>query len=270
MPWTCGPAAAAFLSVAHGTLHLVPADLRRSYRSQVAPTSRGCIAYWVARPRRTLVLVVLAVIVVVAASFAAYRGLNQMVAPSASETLDRLPVIDRVADDPSYRRAAFGGSWADLDGDGCNTRDEVLLATVDRRQPYRVRRQGRCRADMVAGTWTDLYTGAVMRWDNLKDPAQAQAIPIDHIVPLAGAYRYGAKGWPAQQRVRFANDELNLTPTTAATNQDKTDHDPAAWTPPAAGRCTYATRYIAVKSRYDLPVDRQEKAALHRLLRGCG
>lgn len=192
-------------------------------------------------------------------------------APStaASEKLDQLPVIERSTEDPTYRRAAFGRRWADLDGDGCNTRDEVLLATVVRTQPYRARRQGRCRADMVAGTWTDLYTGKPMTWTNLKDISQAEAIPLDHIVSLAGSYRYGAKSWTQQRRIEFANDELNLTPTTATINQAKSDDDPADWTPPSAGRCGYATRYIVVKVRYNLPVDRQEKAALQRLLRSC-
>ena len=195
---------------------------------------------------------------------------HRPVTPARSaELLDRLPVVDRSTSDDSYRRAAFGESWADLDSDGCNTRDEVLLATVDRSSSYRTQRQGRCRADMVAGTWTDLYTGTPMTWSNLKDPVQAQGIPIDHIVSLAGAYRYGAKNWSEGRRVEFANDELNLTPTTAVLNRAKTDHDPASWTPPPAGRCAYATRYIAVKSRYDLPVDTEEKAALQRLLDSC-
>ena len=91
--------------------------------------------------------------------------------------LEALPMVDRVTEDSSYRRAAFGDGWADLDGDGCRTRDEVPLSTVDRDQPYRMRRQGRCGADMVAGTWTDLYTGQRMAWSNLKDTTQAQAIP---------------------------------------------------------------------------------------------
>ena len=34
-----------------------------------------------------------------------------------------------------------------------------------------------------------------------------------------------------------------------------------------ADRCAYATRYIAVKDRYRLPVDPEEKDALHRLLK---
>ena len=86
---------------------------------------------------------------------------------------------------------------------------------------------------------------------------------------LAAAYRYGAKTWSEQDRIAFANDELNLTPTTAAINQAKADKDPASWTPPAAGRCAYVTRYIAVKTQYRLPVDQLEKTSLQRLLRGC-
>ncbi len=188
---------------------------------------------------------------------------------NVATTLDQLAVVVRSGEDPSYRRAEFGNGWADLDGDGCRTRDEVLLSTVDRNQPYQVQRQGRCRADMVAGTWIDLYTGRAMTWTNLKDYAQAESLPIDHIVSLAEAHRDGAKDWTRQRRVHFANDELNLTPTTAALNRAKSDKDPADWTPPVTGRCAYATRYIAVKDRYQLPVDPAEKDALHRLLKSC-
>jgi hypothetical protein len=188
---------------------------------------------------------------------------------SAATTLDTLPVVTRSIEHPGYRRAEFGSGWADLAGDGCRTRDEVLLNTVDRSQPYRVQRQGRCRADMVAGTWTDLYSGRSMTWANLKDTAQAESLPIDHIVSLAEAHRDGAKDWTRERRVEFANDVLNLTATTAALNSAKSDKDPADWTPPVAGRCAYATRYIAVKDHYRLPVDPEEKDALHRLLKRC-
>ena len=185
------------------------------------------------------------------------------------EELRRLQVVDRPPVESDYRRTAFGPSWADLDRDGCNTRDEVLEATVDKSRPYRTRRQGRCRIDMVAGTWTDLYSGTLLVRTNLKNPSQAQSLPIDHIVSLAGAWRYGASGWTREQRMRFANDPLNLTPTTADLNREKSDQDPATWTPPAPGRCGYATRYIKVKARYRLPVDRREKTQLERLLTSC-
>lgn len=216
--------------------------------------------WWTALTVAIVLLVVVVTCVVIT---------DRKTSSSAATTLDRLPVVTRSIEDPGYRRAEFGSGWADLDGDGCRTRDEVLLNTVDRSQPYRVQRQGRCRADMVAGTWTHLYSGRSMTWSNLKDPTQAESFPIDHIVALAEAHRDGAKGWTRQRRVEFANDELNLTPTTAALNSSKSDKGPADWNPPVPGRCAYATRYIAVKDRYRLPVDKKEKDALHRLLKSC-
>lgn len=122
---------------------------------------------------------------------------------------------------------------------------------------------------MVAGTWTDLYTRREVVWTNLKDPVQAQNLPLDHVVSLAVAWRYGASAWTPQRRLEFANDPVNLQPTTAAVNRDKSDRDPATWTPPRVGRCGYASRYIASKARYHLPVDAQEKAALKRMLLTC-
>lgn len=197
------------------------------------------------------------------------RPTSPALATSAQEKLDQLEVIDRPTADPSYRRAAFGSAWADVDDDGCNTRDQTLFATVDKSHPYEVRRQGRCRTDMVAGTWIDLYTQREMVLTNLKDPAQAQRLPLDHVLSLAGAWRYGARNWTDKQRRRFANDPLNLAPTTTKLNSDKSDHDPADWTAPRPGRCGYATRYIAVKARYQLPVDQRERDALDRLLDVC-
>lgn len=156
-----------------------------------------------------------------------------------------------------------------MDGDGCSTRDQTLFATADKSHPYQVRQQGRCRTDMVASTWTDLYSRRALVFTNLKDPAQAQQLPLDHVLSLAGSWRYGARHCTDEQRRRLANDPLNLTPTSAATNRDKCDQDPATWTPPPGGQCGYATRYIEVQARYRLPVDQREKAALQHLLRSC-
>lgn len=197
------------------------------------------------------------------------RTTDALPTSSAQETLDQLQVVDRPPADPSYRRAAFGRACADVDGDGCNTRDQVLFSTLDQHRPYRVQRQGRCLTDVLAGTWTDLYSHQQMTWTDLKEPAQAERLPLDHIVSLAGAWRYGARNWTSDKRLQLANDPLNLTATTAKINSAKSDHDPAAWTPPKVGQCDYATRYIAVKARYRLPVDRSEKKALGRLLNTC-
>jgi hypothetical protein len=197
------------------------------------------------------------------------RASGSVPTDSPREVLQQLKVISRPAADPTYRRAAFGRAWADVDGDGCNTRDQVLYGTLEQGRPYRVRRQGRCPSDMVAGTWTDLYTQREMTWTDLKDPAQAERLPLDHILSLAAAWRYGARNWTSEDRLRFANDPLELTPTTEEVNRSKSDHDPGDWTPPQHGRCAYATRYVAVKARYKLPVDQPEKTALESLLSTC-
>lgn len=215
-----------------------------------------------------LVLVLVLVLVVLAAAVLLVRGTTQT-APGSVEQLNRLRVVDRIITDPTYRRAAFGTGWADLDGDGCRTRDEVLLKTVDRSKPFTVQRQGRCPWDMVAGTWVDPYTAMVMTWTNLNQVNQAEGLPIDHIVSLAEAFRYGAKNWTQQQRVAFGNDQENLTPTTQAVNRSKSDKDPATWSPPDVGQCGYASRYIAVKTRWNLPVDQQQKNALATMLDTC-
>lgn len=100
---------------------------------------------------------------------------------SAQHELDRLAVVTRPVDDGTYRRAAFGPAWSDVDGNHCRQRSDALFQTLDRSQPYIVRRQGRCGHDVVAGTWTDPYTGRRMTFTNLHDPVQARAIPVDHV-----------------------------------------------------------------------------------------
>lgn len=188
---------------------------------------------------------------------------------SAQHELDQLVVVSRPASDDSYRRAAFGPAWSDVDGNHCRQRDDALFQALDHHQPYVVRRQGRCGHDVIAGTWTDPYSGQQMTFTDLHDPVQARAIPVDHRVSLAAAWRYGASRWSDGERLRFANDLDNLQPTTERTNSAKGGSDAAAWRPRRAGQCRFATDYITIKKRYELPVDQSEKRALTEMLQSC-
>src|SRR3954470_21431245 len=77
-----------------------------------------------------------------------------------------------------------------------------------------------------------------------------------HIVPLALAWDLGARNWPDDMQLRFANDPANLLAVEGQANQDKGDQEPADWMPPnAAFRCQYAIQFIAVLRGYGLPVD---------------
>jgi hypothetical protein len=167
-----------------------------------------------------------------------------------------------------YHRDAFGTAWSDTDGNGCNQRDDVLVrdalpGTVHYAQ------QGSCDHDVLAGTWVDPYTGRTLTFTDLKDPHQAQAIQIDHLVPLAEAWGSGASRWDAQRRKEFANDLAELLAVDGPTNASKGDDDPAAWRPRKAFQCTYAVRWIGTKYRWHLSVDRPEKRALHEMLAYC-
>ncbi|MDG5808584.1 HNH endonuclease family protein [Streptomyces ossamyceticus] len=101
----------------------------------------------------------------------------------------------------------------------------------------------------------------------------ARALDIDHLVPLAESWDSGASAWTSADRQAYANDlddPRALIAVSATSNRSKADQDPTTWQPPAEDyRCTYATDWIAIKTRWDLTVDPAEQAALTSVLDGC-
>jgi len=116
--------------------------------------------------------------------------------------------------------------------------------------------------DVESGRWLDPYTKRTY-----TDPLD---IDIDHLVPLANAYRSGASEWDEAERERYANDPDNLLSVEDNANQEKGDKGPEAWKPPNRTIwCQYARRWIGVKSGYALTINPQEKAALRAMLATC-
>lgn len=189
-------------------------------------------------------------------------------AAAAKAELDRLVVLPRPRGTEGYVRAAFGSDWVDTDHDGCNQRDDVLLRDAVPGTTT-VAQQGACDHDVLAGTWHDPYTGRTLTFTDLKDLRQAEAIQIDHVVPLAEAWVSGARRWGRDRREAFANDLHELLAVDGPTNMSKGDDDPAAWRPREGYQCAYARRWIAVKVRYRLAVDASEKSALEQMLGYC-
>ncbi|WP_433274341.1 HNH endonuclease family protein [Actinosynnema sp. CS-041913] len=150
----------------------------------------------------------------------------------------------------------FGQPWADVDGDGCDQRSQVLARDlVDA-----VRKEGRCA--VKDGTLHDPYTGATV--------TGVSKIQIDHVVPLAEMWRSGAAGWAPERRAAAANDLRNLLAVQGKTNQAKGDKTPDEWMPPdPAYACAYARIYVGVKAEYGLTVTAAERAALDRTLTPC-
>lgn len=89
-------------------------------------------------------------------------------------------------------------------------------------------------------------------------------------MPLAYAWDMGAYGWPAPERLRFANDPANLLAVDGPANQDKGDSPPGQWMPPnGAFACQYAMQFIAVLRGYALPVDAASTGVLRQAAASC-
>ncbi|MFY0514463.1 HNH endonuclease family protein [Streptomyces anulatus] len=154
-----------------------------------------------------------------------------------------------------YSRDKFP-HWITQSG-ACNTREVVL-----KRDGTNVQQDSSCAA--VSGSWFSPYDGAT--WSAASD------VDIDHMVPLAEAWRSGASSWTTAQRQSFANDltRPQLIAVTDNVNQSKGDQDPAEWMPPTSSyKCTYVRAWVHVKKHYNLTLDSAEKSALQSALNGC-
>ena len=182
--------------------------------------------------------------------------------PTALTRLASLDVKGR-APQTGYDRLRFGPDWADVDGNGCDTRDDILARDLTRI----VRRTSdRCVAE--SGILADPYSGRLIRFTRGWDTSIA--VQIDHVVALSNSWQTGSQYWRPGKRLRFANDPLNLLAVDGNLNQQKSDGDAATWLPPNKSyRCAYVARQIAVKARYDLWVTRPEKDAMTRVLTSC-
>jgi hypothetical protein len=182
---------------------------------------------------------------------------------TALAALQALPVKGR-APRTGYDRARFGQAWADVDRNGCDTRNDVLRRDLD----AFVLKAGTHGCLVLRGTLHDPYTGRTIEF--VRGQQTSIAVQIDHVVALSDAWQKGAQQWGADKRERFANDPLNLLAVDGPTNGRKGDGDAATWLPPAKGyRCRYVARQVAVKKAYGLWVTSAEKAAMERVLSSC-
>jgi hypothetical protein len=181
---------------------------------------------------------------------------------SALELLRTLPVKGRSPKTGYDREGGFGTPWLDVDRNGCDTRNDVLV-----RDLTAVVLSGPCR--VMSGVLADPYTGASISF--VRGEATSALVQIDHVVALSNAWQTGAQQLTAEQRALFANDPRNLLAVDGAANSSKGDGDAATWLPANGGfRCEYVELQVEVKSAYGLWVTPAERDAIERVLVGCG
>jgi hypothetical protein len=177
--------------------------------------------------------------------------------PAASEAAAQLDglTVARARAMTGYSRDKFP-HWRKVDSN-CDTRDLVL-----RRDGTDVQVSQSC--NVSKGRWVSVYDEKVV-----TDP---DLIDVDHMIPLANAWRSGADSWTEPQRTEFANDLVRpqLIAVSRSSNRAKGDQDPSQWKPPNRGYwCEYARRWIAVKHHWQLSVTEREKSELREMLGSC-
>jgi hypothetical protein len=181
----------------------------------------------------------------------------------ATAVLETLPVKGR-APKTGYTRAQFGQTWADVDRNGCDTRNDIL-----KRDLTAIVFKAKTRDCVVeSGILVDRYSGETINF--VRGNISSMEVQIDHVVALSNAWQTGAFKLTADQRKALANDPLNLFAVKGRLNSQKGDGDAATWLPPLKSfRCSYVAQQIAVKAKYSLWVVAPEKSAMTAILVKC-
>ena len=182
---------------------------------------------------------------------------------SASSVLESLAVKGR-APKTGYSREQFGQTWADVDRNGCDTRNDVL-----KRDLTNIAFKAKTRDCVVlSGILLDRYSGETINF--LRGNVTSMEVQIDHVVALSNAWQTGAFKLSVVQRTALANDPMNLFAVKGRLNSQKGDGDAATWLPPLKSfRCAYVAQQIAVKAKYSLWITAPEKEAMVRILTAC-
>jgi hypothetical protein len=180
---------------------------------------------------------------------------------SAMKALNRLKVKPMTSGAGYDRDRKFGDAWIDVDGNGCDTRNDILA-----RDFASITRTDGCI--IYSGVLKDKYTGDRIRFT--RGQTTSLAVQVDHVVALHNAWMTGAHKLSYSMRVALANDPLNLQAVDGPTNSRKSDSDASWWLPPNRGyQCRYVARQISVKKAYRLWVTPDEKIAMQAVLTTC-
>ena len=163
-----------------------------------------------------------------------------------------------------YTRAQFGQTWADVDRNGCDTRNDILKRDLT----AEVFKEKTRECVVLSGTLIDPFSGETINF--VRGNISSMEVQIDHVVALSNAWQTGAFKLSIKERTAFANDPMNLLAVKGRLNSQKGDGDAATWLPPLKSyRCDYVSRQIAVKIKYKLWFTAPEKEAMVRILKSC-
>lgn len=194
---------------------------------------------------------------------------NRKMEVSTTKTIELLELLENLtvkgrAPKTGYSRAAFGPQWADVDRNGCDTRNDILKRDLTD-VVFRIKTRD-CVVER--GRLLDPFSNTVI--DFQRGEKTSMLVQIDHVVSLSNAWQTGMFRESARNRVQFANDPMNLLAVKGNLNSQKGDGDVATWLPPNKSfRCEYVGIHIKVKAKYNLWLTKPEKEAMLRILGSC-
>lgn len=188
----------------------------------------------------------------------------------ALDTAKSLPVVELDTKSKYKRVEQFGEAWKDVNGNGCDTRNDIL-----KRDLRDVTTAGRNNCRVTSGVFDDPYTGKTIHFKYGKDTSSE--VQIDHVVALHDAWMTGAQKLTQQEREALANDPENLLAVDGPENQRKGDGlclnksgCTGMYLPPNEKyHCEYAAKFTEVKSKYNLGLTKGQKETLVPLLEQC-
>src|SRR5699024_6671057 len=147
------------------------------------------------------------------------------------------------------------GVFIDADGtdhDGARVDEEC--------DPYE---SGEPELDGGHNQWSSPYDGKTTR--------DSSSFDADHFIPLEEVARSGGADWDEDRKHEFGMYTPNeIVIVSAHSNRAKGSDDPNDWMPAQESyHCDYATRWIQLKTTWDLSVDQAEHDALADALHDC-
>lgn len=179
-----------------------------------------------------------------------FGGSEEMTAPTTDVDLSQVRIAEPYY--MNYERDAFGSAWKDVDGNSCDTRNDILA-----RDLINIATSDSCT--VTSGILEDDYTGTQIEFVR----GGASEVDIDHIIPLSYANAQGAAMWTPEKREQFANDPVNLAASAASSNRSKGDKGPAEWLPENYSyHCEYGMQFANVAVKYDLAITQADYNAI--------
>lgn len=204
---------------------------------------------------------------------------------TADGVVEEFNILLNYTKDGSYQRSEFGKPWVDTDGNGCDTRNDILardLTNITVNEKCQVM-TGNLEIDPYTGYKIDFVRGEgacdKTGWNgapvlyNAQPGGCSNAVTIDHVISLEEVWYLAARDWSFEKRVQFANDPANLYATGAnswknsKTPSEVLNDNNSPMSP--SGLCTYLSTYVEVVSKYELPITMSTAEAMNHYYINC-